>query len=245
MRRIEIYDDSDKLSFPQESRRDFLGRVLVGGAALLLVPSAAVRANESPQPAEGSEQAEIVIPPEFKTFRTIVKDSLDHELLAPFLNKIDTDLSRDTRRHFGIRYELGNKEIPRHFVYGYYPNGRVPTLELVVIDTGGREDVPSTFDLSLQLGKSPTIEGQPNGISLTIPSLFTDIEMVSILGIFKASDRMTARPLFQRLIAYPEGPPGITRGYVGEDGLLRAQDATIYGRATFSGVYLPAVGVGQ
>ena len=227
------------------TRRELLGAFAVAGSGLFLPQGAA--AKDSPQPLEVPIN-EIVIPPEFETFRSIINNSLDANLLAPFLRQMYERLSKDPFRYFGKLHEPGYQQVTSQFIYRYGPNGGEPSLELYVQDTGENVEVPSYFTLDLHFGRNvrAVIGGQEEEILLEVPSLFTSEEQEAILGVFKTTPLMGNRLWLPRLDAlkidgtpfFTDGIPGITRGYY-EDGSLISQTATILGKASIQDVYLP------
>lgn len=225
---------------PIMPRREFLEAFAVAGIGLV-IPKAATGASRPP---EDSKLNEVAVPPEFEIFRTIVNDSLDARLLAPFLKQMHARLSLNPYRYFGVKYELGSENSPNQVIYTYSPNGGDPSLELSIGDPGRRE-IPSQFKLSLQLGKTATLDGQQGGILLDLN--FTEGEQIAILRVFKASDDMKASFWLSRLDAarpeetplYIDGIPGVARGFYDDEGFLHAQDATVYGRATLRSMYSP------
>lgn len=229
------------------TRRELLGAFAVAGADLVL-PQGAV-ARDDPRPVEVPLN-EIVIPREFEIFRAIVNSSVDASLIAPFLRQMYERLSQDQLRYFGLKHELGNQRVSNQYIYKYVPNGGEPSLVLYVQDTGRDEKAPSQFTLDLQFRRNvrAAIEGQGEEILLEVPNLFTSGEQEAILGVFKTTPQMKNQAWISRLGAlkldgtpfFTDGIPGITRGYYGEDRLLRMQTATMIGQASIKDVYLPS-----
>lgn len=231
---------------PVLSRRELLGFFAAAGASLVL-PQGTVGKDDS-QPVE-VPLSEIVIPPEFEIFREIVNNSVDTSLIAPFLRQMYERLSQDQLLYFGVIHELGNQQVLNQYIYKYVPNGGEPSLVLYVQDPGRDEKAPSQFTLDLQFGRNvrAAIEGQENEILLNVPNLFSVVEQEAVLGVFKTTPQMENQAWISRLDAlktdgtplFTDGISGITRGYYGEDRLLRMQTATMIGKASIKDVYLP------
>ena len=178
----------------------------------------------------GNQEA---IKPDFELFRRIIDASINQNLLGSFLERIHEDLSENPEEHFSFRQELGGPGFANHLIYTH------PDLELTITDPGGNENYLGQFIIVMQLHKSIniTVDDDSSGIVEPTLNLFTGYEQMVALEFFNAPGKLREKEWISRQRIAPDGPPGVFRGYSDENNMLHAQDATIEGLISYTGVY--------